>query len=177
LGSKRGIFVLVAEWLGKYHLRLMKTSTILLLALALPSLAFGQTKDAAKPSAETENELMKMEQDMSNALIKADAAAIEKMIAEDCFLTAPDGTTQNKAQFMADVKSGDLKIQSQKIADMKVHGANADAVFVTYVTTDKGTYKGKDISGQFRWTDVFVKRDGRWMLVASQGTGVDEPKG
>ena len=92
----------------------MKISTILLLALALPSLAFGQTPDAAKPSAETEKELMKMEQDMSNALIKGDAATVEKMIAEDCFLTAPDGTTQNKAQFMADVKSGDLKLAVAK---------------------------------------------------------------
>ena len=40
----------------------------------------------AKPSAETEKELIKIEHDMSNALIKGDTAAVEKMIAEDCFL-------------------------------------------------------------------------------------------
>jgi len=154
----------------------MKILPIILLAVAMPSLVFGQ-KDAAKPSAETEKELMKIEQDMSDALIKGDAAAVEKMIADDCFLTAPDGSTQNKGQFMADVKSGDLKLQSQEITDMDVHGANADAVFVTYGTTDKGSYKGRDIGGQFRWTDIFVKRDGRWMLLGSQGTAVDEPKG
>ena len=148
----------------------------ILFALAMPSLCFGQ-KDAAKISAETEKELMKMEQDMSDALIKGDAATVEKMIADDCFLTAPDGSTQNKAQFMADVKSGDLKLQSQEISDMKVHGANADAAFITYGTTDKGSYKGREIGGQFRWMDIFVKRDGRWMLVGSQGTAVDEPKG
>jgi len=153
----------------------MKILPIILLTLAMPSLVFAQ-KDAAKPSAETEKELIKIEQDMSSALIKGDAATIEKMIADDCFLTAPDGSTQDKAQFMADVKSGDLKLQSQKFSDMEVHGANADAAFVTYVSTDKGSYKGKNIGGQFRWTDFYVKRDGRWMLVASQGTAVDEEK-
>jgi ketosteroid isomerase-like protein len=155
----------------------MKTPTIILLALALPSLAFAQTKDPAKPSAETEKALMKMEQDLSDALIKSDAGAVDKMIAEDFFFTAPDGSTQDKAAFMADLRSGDLKIESQKFSDMKVHGADADAAFVTYVSADKGSYKGKDISGQYRWTDFFVKRDGRWMLVAGQGTGVEEPKG
>jgi hypothetical protein len=43
---------------------------------------------------------------------------------------------------------------------------------VTYGTTDKGSYKGKDISGNYRWTDVFVKRNGRWQIVAGQGTRV-----
>ena len=43
---------------------------------------------------------------------------------------------------------------------------------MTYRSTDKGTYKGKDISSEFRWIDVFAKRGGRWQVVVSQGTNI-----
>jgi hypothetical protein len=33
--------------------------------------------------------------------------------------------------------------------------------------TQKETLKGKDISGQYRWTDTFVKKAGHWQCVAS----------
>jgi ketosteroid isomerase-like protein len=57
------------------------------------------------------------------------------------------------------------------VDDMKVqfHGNTA---IVTYQATDKGTYKGKDISGKNRWTDVFVKKGGDWQIVATQGTPI-----
>jgi hypothetical protein len=35
-----------------------------------------------------------------------------------------------------------------------------------------GQYKGKDISGQYRWTDVFVKRQGRWQVVATHASQI-----
>jgi ketosteroid isomerase-like protein len=33
--------------------------------------------------------------------------------------------------------------------------------------TIKGSYKGKDMSGRYRWTDTYVKRDGVWQCVSS----------
>jgi hypothetical protein len=50
---------------------------------------------------------------------------------------------------------------------VQVYGNTAVA---TYRTTDKGKYKDFDISGQFRWIDVFVKQSGGWQVVATQGT-------
>jgi ketosteroid isomerase-like protein len=72
---------------------------------------------------------------------------------------------------IADLKSGDLKIESSTPDDMKVQVYGNTAV-VTYGTIDKGTYKGKDLSGKYRWMDVFVRRNGRWQIVAGQGTPV-----
>ena len=79
-----------------------------------------------------------------------------------------------KAQNIADMKQGALKIESSKIEDMKVR-VYGDTAVVTYATTDKGTYKGRDISGQYRWTDVFVKQNGKWQLVSGQGTPIPKP--
>jgi hypothetical protein len=54
-----------------------------------------------------------------------------------------------------------LKLESSKYSDMKVQVADADMAVVMYRSNDKGTYKGKDITGEYRRLDVFVKGNGR----------------
>ena len=73
---------------------------------------------------------------------------------------------------MADVKSGTLKLESSTYSDMKVQVSDPDMAVVVYRSNDKGTYKGKDISGEYRWLDVFVKRGGKWQIAIDQGTQI-----
>jgi ketosteroid isomerase-like protein len=131
-----------------------------------------------KPTAETkaagaEQELMQLEQKLADALMKGDVATIASHLADNATFIDPSGTVNTKAQFEADIKSGALKLESSKIEDMKVQ-AHGEVAIVTYKTTDKGTYKGQDISGDYRWIDVFAKRDGKWWLVAGQGTRIQK---
>ena len=149
----------------------MKPSLLLIVSLfAAPALALAQT------NPETEKAVTKLEQDMSAALTKADAAAVEGMVADNFHLVNPDGTIQTKAQFVADLKSGAFKLTQNNLSEVKVQAADADMAVVTYRSEDKGTYKGEDISGQYRWTDVLVKRDGKWQFVVGQGTRIAEQK-
>jgi len=135
------------------------------LMMLFGSLAYGQKKMTV------EQTIMKMEQEMADAVVKSDISVFEKYLADNGSFTDPGGMLANKAQLMAQFKSGDLKIESSKIDGMKVQRFGDTAV-VTYTTMDKGTFKGKDISGQYRWTDVFVKMGGKWKLVAGQGTPI-----
>jgi hypothetical protein len=41
---------------------------------------------------------------------------------------------------------------------------------------EKSSYKGKDGSGTYSWTDVFEKRGGKWVAIASQVTKVTPAK-
>ena len=95
-------------------------------------------------------------------------AGFGSILADDATVTGPDGMVQTKAQLLADIKSGTLSIQSTDISDLKVRVFGQSAV--TYMTTDKGQYKDRDISRRYRWTDVFVQRGGKWQVVAGQGT-------
>ena len=128
---------------------------------------FAQSKE--RPSAGTEQAVMRIERELLNAVLKGDASANERYLADTYVFTGPDGTVENKAQAIADLKSGDLKLQSASLDGAKVQ-VYGDTAVVTYSSNDKGTYKGKDISGKTRWTDVFVNRNGRWQVVASHGS-------
>jgi ketosteroid isomerase-like protein len=72
---------------------------------------------------------------------------------------------------MADLKSGAATTQTVDLGEMKVRVFGNTAV-VTGTDTEKSSYKGKDTSGKYVWTDVFVQRNGRWQAAASQSVKV-----
>ena len=146
---------------------------VTLLALVTP-VAIAQT-GSSPAAANVEQDLKKIEQEMLDALLKGDTSAAKKYVADTFIFTAPDGETSTKAEFIADVTSGDLKIEASTNSDMKVQSYGTAAV-VTYRSTDKGTYKGHDISGEYRWTDFFVNKGGQWQLVAGHGCPIGDNK-
>jgi hypothetical protein len=146
--------------------------TVAVLTITTLSIASGQTKDKSdKQSGNVEQNLMHIEQEVTDALIKGDTSVWERHLSDTYIFTGSDASVVDKTRMIADLKAGDLKYESSNFEDMKVQ-VYGNAAVVTYGTTDKGTYKGKDVSGKYRWTDVFVKRNGRWQLVAGQGTPV-----
>jgi ketosteroid isomerase-like protein len=164
----------------------MRHTLLVILVAAATCVALGQTsnkvatlqtdKKIAKAGIADEEALMKIEQELVDALVRGDTKGGERYLAEDFFFSAPDGTVSGKAQFINDLKSGDLKIASSANDDMKVRVYGNTAV-LTYRSTDKGTYKGNDLSGQYRWTDVFVKHGGKWQIVSTHGTRIRQPQG
>jgi ketosteroid isomerase-like protein len=126
---------------------------------------------AAQTKSSTEQEIMQIEKELLAALLKGDTNPSERYLADSYVFTAPDGVSMGKAQSIEDLKSGNLKLQAASLDNAKVQ-VYGDTAIVTYSSNDKGTYKGKDISGKTRWTDVFVKQKGRWVIVASHGSFV-----
>ena len=138
---------------------------IVALLVSAPIFVFSQTTNE-------EQKLKQIEQQLLDAVLKNDASVFERYLADAVIFTGPDGVTvTGKTENIAPIKSGDLKFESSKLDDMKVQTYGSTAI-VTYQTTDKGTYKGKDISGKNRWTDVFMKKGGDWQIVATQGTPI-----
>ena len=54
--------------------------------------------------------------------------------------------------------------------DVKVLG---NVAVVQGSDTDKSSYGGKDTSGKYVWTDVYVKRGGKWQAVRSHISKVE----
>ena len=143
----------------------------LVVALALPTIMLAKEKGTGA-SADVEATIKKIEQELTDSLLKSDTSVFEKYLASDYLGIGPDGVTQNKSELLADIKSGTLKLESSNLSDIKVQVADPDMAVVVYRSTDKGMYKGKDVTGEYRWLDVFVKRDGKWQIAIDQGTQI-----
>ena len=88
--------------------------------------------------------------------------------------TDPDGAVSGKSADIDAIKTGKLRFSSFESDQMQalVYG---DTGVVVGRQTQKATFDGKDISGTYRFTDTYVKRDGRWQCVAGQLTRIAKP--
>ena len=100
------------------------------------------------------------------AQIGADAAALDRIYADDFIGIGPSGTVRTKPQVIADFTSGDLKFQSITTDEVKVRVYENTAV-ETGLSTMLGQDKGKAVPRDTRFTRVWVKQQGRWRLVAN----------
>jgi ketosteroid isomerase-like protein len=100
-----------------------------------------------------------------NAEKNHDAAAFERLVPDDWIAINPDGKSQTKAERAAEIKTAHTT--SATLGDMKVRVFGDTAVVIG--TDDEITMEdGKKSSDHYVWTDVFVKRNGKWLAVASQ---------
>jgi len=118
-----------------------------------------------------EQELIQIERDWCAAVVKKDATALARILADDYTSVGSRGSTSTKADELANLKGADSTVNCvDNNIKVRVYG---DAAVVTGLGTRSGTYKGVAFKDrQFLWTDTFIRRDGRWQCVASQGTVV-----
>lgn len=138
-------------------------------------------KETVNPVA-IQAEIIKLENDWAAAAQRHDVEGVRKILADDLVMTYPDGTTGTKAGELSDVESGAVTVDSWELTDTKVTVLSADAAFITGRGVIKnGKYKDAkskkviDISGEYRFTDVYARRNGQWLAVASQTTRIEKP--
>lgn len=124
--------------------------------------------DSTKPHStiEVERHLRQLDDEWVKALVRRDVEALARITADDFFFAYPlEG--DDKAQFIADVTSGNLKVEhiSREQVSVRVFGNTA-----VLTARDSGTwlYQGRELSGQYKIIKVYSQREGRWQLCAFQ---------
>ena len=138
------------------------TLAVALLGLLASNRAWPQAASAV------EQEILKLEQAVTDAQFKKDRAALERLLADDYLYTHSNGSVLNKAQEIAQSMSSDVQWTDSKFADLKVRSFG-DVAVLTGQQTIQGTAKGY-VPGPRRITDIFVKRSGHWQWVGGQAT-------
>ena len=141
--------------------------------LTVALLSFGRQQSVAQGAdAAAEREVRQTIEKYRTALLQKDAAALERIWADDYTFTNGAGATFSKAQRLANLKSGATSLGSiSEDEDIKVRVYGKVAVATSRVTI-KGQYSGKQASGQYRSIHVWVKGAAGWQLVANQLTPV-----
>ena len=76
-----------------------------------------------------------------------------------------------KADLLNAVKSGDIAATSMTNRPLVIRVVGKIAI-VQGGDTEKSTFKGKDTSGLYTWTDILENRGGKWVSIATQVTKV-----
>ncbi len=148
---------------------------IFIFPLFAPSI-FAQKNVSIKEN-KTVLELMQLERDIGQANIKRDKQFFERIEAEEFIFTDSGGGITTKAQDIAglDEPAVEFKLISYVADEMKIMLYGSTAV-VTGRTVTVSRGKDREITNKSRFTDVFVKRSGRWQLAAGHSSRIREPQ-
>jgi ketosteroid isomerase-like protein len=138
------------------------------------SLSFGQS--AAGPPApkgdrsRAEAEIRQILNDLAvGQRSKADAKELELLYADEFTSVNASGQLQNKAAIIAARASGRISARSYELEEVAIQIYGDIAMART-----SSRIEGNTASGRFRHLRVFIKRDGRWQIIATQMTKIAE---
>src|SRR5437588_5937294 len=144
------------------------------LLVSLSPFASGQTAEQkSAPRSSEEIAIREVEEKFVVAYGHNDADALDALWASDYTFVNPAGQVWTKAERLAAIRSGELKIEAYSRDDenIRVYG---NAAVVTYRSHVKAERNGRDISNDRRVIIMLVKRDGHWQAVAQQSTTILE---
>jgi hypothetical protein len=141
--------------------------TVLVLALVVVVLI--PLTGAAQKDNSAEEAVLKADTARFTAMVKADANALDKLLAEELTYTHSNASVQTKAELISDIKSGKIKYLSVEPGDRKARIFGNMAI-VTGGASVHITQNGNDLTFKIRYTNAHINRGGSWQMVAWQST-------
>ena len=121
-------------------------------------------------TASVEQTLIELEKTWNAAFLRKDLATLERIMADDIVIVYGDGSRATKAKDLAGIGKGEqVTTSTQDEFQVRVYG---DAAVVMSRLSSTGIREGKRFRAQFRYVDVFEKRDGRWQCTMTQNTHI-----
>ncbi|UAK22892.1 nuclear transport factor 2 family protein [Sphingomonas nostoxanthinifaciens] len=153
--------------LGKHGERVqdsqMHTSPLLLAAalLAAPALAADDAADLRAAAAA-----------FDQAQVRGDRTALEAMIAPEFLFVRGSGRVGGKQDFIDGFTAPGVKLEPLVVHDPLLLRVQSDVAVIGGEAWLKGNANGQPFTEHFRFSDMFARRDGHWLVVYSQVTGL-----
>jgi ketosteroid isomerase-like protein len=144
-----------------------------LLATSLGT-GLAQNKIHRAQKHEIRHEIDQLEDQWRNAALKGDIPAMDSLLADDYMAITASGTLQTKDETLANLRSGRIHFTALEISDRKVRFYRSTAL-VTSVAEVKATTPDGDISGNYRYTRVYVRDvHGAWKIVSFEASRIGD---
>jgi ketosteroid isomerase-like protein len=135
---------------------------------------------ASMAQSSVEKELLAIQKQWADARVKPDIDYLERLYAEEFRVQDINGDVNSREDDIAMFRERRIKPQFVRDEDMSMSVYGESAV-VTGIENVGGTYETGPRKGQYaefsiRFTNVFVRRDGRWQLVLHHGTAIPKAK-
>jgi ketosteroid isomerase-like protein len=143
-------------------------------ALATESNALAQVHAHKEHKRDYKHEIEAAEGQWRIAQLAGDAAAMDKLMAEDYFGISVSGQLNDKMQQLERVRSRSLVISKLDVSDVKIKLVGRVAI-VTSLAEIAGMSEGEPLKGRFRYTRVYKRYpDGTWKITNFEVTRVPE---
>ena len=132
------------------------------LVLGISSIAAGQYKRGS-----VEDQLIQLDKAWTSAELRGDKKKAAELVADDYFGTTQRGEIEDKAKYLAGVvpNADMVKADEYKVT---IHG---NVAIMTHRATVEGVRNIK-----FRSTHIWMKRGGKWQIVAHHGSRIAPPE-
>lgn len=127
------------------------------------------TVAGARDAAQDQRELLQAEAALCQAFEDGDAEALSKGLTADFTLVDSRGTVTGLAQNLDEVRRREPYYDEFRNHDQQVR-LLGDSAIVIGITSVKGRAGGEAFAADFRFTDTWVLRDGRWLMAASHAS-------
>ena len=116
---------------------------------------------------QVEQEISRLEERLTETEMRVDVDALDRVYADDIMVTAPIGICVDKPAVMNEVREAAAKavVGRYDKSDLKVR-AFGDTAVSSYRATAEATFEGTEIKRQLCITNVWMKRNGDWQIVA-----------
>lgn len=130
-----------------------------------------KTSAAAISEVDSEEALKEIERDWDLAALAQDSSTLGRLLDDRWVAITSDGRRVDKKQYLSAFESGALQFSSLSNEDMSVNLFGNTGI-VTGKGVFAGTFSGQEEEGHEWFTDIFVKRDGKWRCVSSHTSNV-----
>lgn len=148
-------------------------------SLMIGSFLLAAVSPHAQPQSQNQRgvveEIRKVDRERIQAQVNADAVALDRIYADDFIGVGPSGTVRMKKDVLSDFSSGSLKFQSITTDDVRIR-VYGNAAVETGLSMMKGQDAEKVVPEENRFTRVWIKQEGRWLLVANHYSNVVKPR-
>ena len=142
--------------------------------MPIPVLMLAMASAQARDVAQDEREILRAEAALCEAFESGDAAYLRGALDPRFTLVDSRGTVTNLEQNLQEVAAREPRYEKFRNhgQSIRVYG---DTAIVTGVTSVKGTAGGDAFQADFRFTDTWLYRGGRWLLAASHASRLPAP--
>ena len=137
-----------------------KIIMILMIAIGVSSVAFGQMKKSKDTNNSVETQIIALEKQAWEEWKNGNKKFVEGFVADDAFFVYADGVV-NKSQIVEGVGSCDFN--SYSLDEFRFQMLDKNSALVSYTAKQDIVCDGKAAPAEVRSTSVYVKKGGKWL--------------
>ena len=122
---------------------------------------------------DAESYIIESERQWVESVVTGDTSVVERIVADDFVGVDTDGSFYDKAKQISETRELPKQFVSNRLIDVKVR-LYGDAA-VARGTESWVRRTGTPLRGRWVWTDTWIRRNGKWQVVAAQDVTVPEP--